>query len=512
LPCTKQGPFDSFSCGICAPSAIAHHYLPSRYPLIDTENVDAARLDMLGRIWDFSQHVPIQPPIIHNIEDNKLMTSAQSPKRELSIEVKCSRDKPQVLKVPDITQASTKKRSREEQPNEVKKPWYVEEGETDEEVPTFFKNILLGKAASAKTKKPPAKRPRTKLAKKSLRDSQSSMPKKRTFMPNPKDILTYDSTECEPSESSISSSDAVRHEPTSRVGRPRKPLLDRLTRPLPPVNGKKRYGCAGMGCQWKWVGRTSGRILSHACQCTFLSSKLRSAAANASRDNAPSAKHARSIAVQLQPNGAHPASKVVANPTSTHQTIEEPRCTLGQPTLDVIVGKSGRAQLKLALDPVIVKFICCNGIPPSVVDSDHWKQIFEIAKVRYTPVSRSTLEETQIPQEAAYVQHEQLKILRSHWNLTLTYDGGANKRHEPFYTAHVSIPPPKRKTFLVKTLDGSRVRHSADWLAQRLLKEVIDPIGRGHFGAASSDSTGNTKACRRMICATVPTVVDLPDP
>lgn len=106
------------------------------------------------------------------------MTSAQSPKRELSIEVKCSRDKPQVLKVPDITQASTKKRSREEQPNEVKKPWYVEEGETDEEVPTFFKNILLGKAASAKTKKPPAKRPRTKLAKKSLRDSQSSMPKK----------------------------------------------------------------------------------------------------------------------------------------------------------------------------------------------------------------------------------------------------------------------------------------------------------------------------------------------
>ncbi|KAH9910980.1 uncharacterized protein B0H18DRAFT_893769, partial [Fomitopsis serialis] len=42
--------------------------------------------------------------------------------------------------------------------------------------------------------------------------------------------------------------------------------------------------------------------------------------------------------------------------------------------------------------------------------------------------------------------------------------------------------------------------------------QVIDVIGRGRFSAASSDSTGNTKACWCYLCATIPTMVNLPDP
>lgn len=37
-------------------------------------------------------------------------------------------------------------------------------------------------------------------------------------------------------------------------------------------------------------------------------------------------------------------------------------------------------------------------------------------------------------------------------------------------------------------------------------------VGEGRFSAATSDSTGNTKLCRRLLCAAFPTLLNLPDP
>ncbi|KZT65980.1 hypothetical protein DAEQUDRAFT_813834 [Daedalea quercina L-15889] len=533
LPCARQGPLDTFSCGICAPNAIAHYYLPSRYPLVlvTPESVDISRLDALHCIWEYSQHT-IEPRMFATIDDSELLlrelkasdttgptkrrrtTSKSWPKKALGGN--------QLISGPTDEQPkpSARKRICIEGTAQGQVEGQRDNGEEsdDEEIEEFYGRILMGKAYDKMRKEHPAKRGRKSRTQK----CKTSDKAKRHFTPNPKDVLSEVGSTTE--DGSGEDLDIYVH-PASKLGRPRKPLLDQLTRPLPPVNGKKHYRCAGDRCAWTWAGRTSGRVLAHASRCMFLSSKLRLAASKASKENAPTAKLVAASEVLVDKASLAQASADTGSLLSrgtNMSTSTEASCgtqfdtqnilASGQTTLDVIVGQSGRTKLKLELDPVIVKFICCNGIPPKVVDCEYWKQIFTVPKTRYTPVSRSTLEETQIPQEAEYVRDEQLKFLRTQSNLTLTYDGGANKRHQSYYTAHVSTPLPTRRIFLVDVVAGSRVRHTADWLARRLIKQVIDRIGRGHFGAASSDSTGNTKACRRMLCATIPTMMDLPDP
>ncbi|KAH9911895.1 uncharacterized protein B0H18DRAFT_1127828 [Fomitopsis serialis] len=60
LPCMRQAPGDYFSCGICAPNAIAHYYLPDLHPLILPDMVDSARMVYLERIWKISQSSPVE--------------------------------------------------------------------------------------------------------------------------------------------------------------------------------------------------------------------------------------------------------------------------------------------------------------------------------------------------------------------------------------------------------------------------------------------------------------------
>lgn len=40
----------------------------------------------------------------------------------------------------------------------------------------------------------------------------------------------------------------------------------------------------------------------------------------------------------------------------------------------------------------------------------------------------------------------------------------------------------------------------------------MDTVGRSRFCAVSSDNTGNTRKGRRIICDTIKTILNLPDP
>ncbi|KAH9829607.1 ribonuclease H-like domain-containing protein, partial [Rhodofomes roseus] len=138
----------------------------------------------------------------------------------------------------------------------------------------------------------------------------------------------------------------------------------------------------------------------------------------------------------------------------------------------------------------------------------------------YKPVSSSTLAETQIPQEAERIRALQIELLKTKHNLTITYDGGANRRRESYYTIHVTTPAEAvvrpdgddgRRPFLIEAAAGLGFSHTGEWIAQQML-QVIRQIGEGRFAAVSSDSTGNTRTCRRFLCATIRTILDLRDP
>ncbi|TFY55990.1 hypothetical protein EVJ58_g7909 [Rhodofomes roseus] len=518
LACTQQGPDDMFSCGICAPNAIAHHYLPALHPLIAPDAVHCARMDLLNRELTYV-HKPIEPLMLPDFVDNDLGVKPKNSNEDISAEIVLEKPvktsdssphhEPPSPTGPAKPKTLPKKRIRVK--GTVKGSGDKSGGGLD-----WQTRLMLGKAADQlefDSDAPPlAKRPRKRKSKKksTAATAQNPTPSQRSFLPNPDDMISDATSPNDDSDDSDSSTGQP--SATAKTGRPRKPLLDRLTRLLSPVDGRKRYACAGKNCRQTWSGRTLGRVLGHASRCQLLSSARRMEAHKASSDDAPSARFERaavelgrraeagSVSGALMPNLARPSNTSTSTTTKTKQL-----------KLDLILGETSRGWLKAQLDPIVLKLVCCGGISPQIVDSQWWKKMWEIANNKYLPVSRSTLEETQIPQEAEYVRRKQIERLRTQNNLTLTYDGGANRRHQSFYTVHVTTAAPDRRAFLVDVIAGSRVSHTADWLSRKIVK-VIDLIGRGRFSAASSDSTGNTRLCRRRLCATIPTMFDIPDP
>ena len=235
--------------------------------------------------------------------------------------------------------------------------------------------------------------------------------------------------------------------PHAKTGRPCSSLLDRLTRPVTaPTKGRmKRYRCAGEKCPWTCSGRAAGRVLRHASQCLFLTTALRETACRASANDAPGSRLARLEAAHSDHTQTScPDSEVDHGPPAQSSsqvtaTIAKPRRQHEQIRLDF--GEAGRALLTAKLHHVIVRFICVHGIPPSVVDSVEWKEMWAVGNMRYRPVSASTLEETHIPQEAERVHQLTLAYLKTQTNLTISYDGGSNRRRESYYTIHIITSP-----------------------------------------------------------------------
>ena len=94
--------------------------------------------------------------------------------------------------------------------------------------------------------------------------------------------------------------------------------------------------------------------------------------------------------------------------------------------------------------------------------------MLRVANPKYDPISRTLLEGTYIPQTAELVRQRQLALLRNEINLTITFDGGSNRRHQSFYTVHVTTAD--RRTYLIEAYAGSGVSHTAEWIKGLLFR------------------------------------------
>ena len=129
-----------------------------------------------------------------------------------------------------------------------------------------------------------------------------------------------------------------------------------------------------------------------------------------------------------------------------------------QASLHTTAKAEGCRQLHTRLDDAIVKLICVAGIPPRVADLPEWKEAWSIAAPSYTPASKSKLENSHIPSQAADVCEQQLQFLQNLDNLTISFDGGCLNSTQSNLTVHVITED--RQVYFFEGRDSTGFSHT----------------------------------------------------
>jgi len=114
----------------------------------------------------------------------------------------------------------------------------------------------------------------------------------------------------------------------------------------------------------------------------------------------------------------------------------------------------------------LMKCIVCCGIPPTVVDSNEWKEMLAALNPFYQPPSSTTLTERLIVNEAAKITAAVDKLLSTCRNLTITFDGGKIRRPKSTYSVHVTTAT--RRAFCMDLDDASQLSHTANYILEVL--------------------------------------------
>ncbi|TDL14241.1 hypothetical protein BD410DRAFT_734381 [Rickenella mellea] len=296
---------------------------------------------------------------------------------------------------------------------------------------------------------------------------------------------------------------------TGAKGRPRDEDLDKICKEVynEANPAKPRWGCVGEGCGWLQTNRNRARMLKHANRCTYLSPRLKMFAAKMSGSNSLGkqvAKIEAGATIREVKDGGTEVEDVGPNTRQLAKHGGKHGSFIAQS-----FKASTAVETQIKLDFAVILFLCCAGIPPSITSRPEWKNLWKIANSSYHPQSCDTIVDREIPAEAANVRLLQLKHLQTQTNLTITFDGGGTRRKQSFYTVHITTDD--RRVFFVEGHCGDNASHTIEWLVDMLL-EIMDRVGRERFAGVCSDSTGNTKGCRRELCRLVPTLINLPDP
>ncbi|KAJ7023185.1 ribonuclease H-like domain-containing protein [Mycena alexandri] len=255
-------------------------------------------------------------------------------------------------------------------------------------------------------------------------------------------------------------------------GKPKLAILDQLTILCRTKStGKARFRCSGDGCQTSWAApRQSGRVLSHAVDCRFLSAELKEEALENNSDNSLGAKVAKAAASSAK----------------------------------------ARDERHIKTNHLVLELLCDASIAPKVVDNKRFRNLVNHLEGDNGIHVSTTFSANHIPAEAARVTIASYALLRTCHNLTIGFDGGTIRKGQSIYTVHITTPD-DREPYFVKGDVASGVSHTGEHIRDVLLS-VIDKVGRDRFAAIGSDSTGNTKLGRELVVDIIPTMLITPDP
>ncbi|KAG1744577.1 uncharacterized protein EDB91DRAFT_1246697 [Suillus paluster] len=249
----------------------------------------------------------------------------------------------------------------------------------------------------------------------------------------------------------------------------------------------QHFWCLGKGCDYSLgYPQNLACCLKHAATCSKVDDSLRQAASQYLGGESVSAK----LDIALKASGSQQLQVPAPNPALGDEQKAEIIPT--KPTMiELDFGNAGWKVLGLHMDLAIVKLICTAALPPHIADYKEWKDLFVIANKSYHPSSGSIIADSHIPKEAAHVRVLVIEFLNSHFNLTVSFDGGGTE-----------MPAVSEENS-----DESHTGKLLTWMVLR----AIDLIGRNHFVGITSNNTGNTRVARQLLCADIKTLIQVPD-
>lgn len=230
-----------------------------------------------------------------------------------------------------------------------------------------------------------------------------------------------------------------------------------------------RCAAAQYGCDQTWAGRATKRVYPHSVQCMKLDlvdptirDKIRNVMSDGSLSECVAAAEKRDGEVlqqqhlkrsRTEPNVSSSASSAKPGPTKLLETAR----------------KVGKEALKDQIDLAALKLICVRGVPPSIVSSEEWKNMWKHGNPRYTPGTVDELTEIQIPNEAAHIMKLVFGELQDCEYLTITFDGNTTRGAESVYTIHVITPD--RRVYLIEGDQSTAQSHTG-----RKICEILSAV------------------------------------
>ena len=171
-----------------------------------------------------------------------------------------------------------------------------------------------------------------------------------------------------------------------------------------------------------------------------------------------------SQAVTVAPSDLEPSKgDIVAHQNKTSKS-QKPATKF-----EIDITRTGAEQLTERVNHAIVKLLCVCGVPPTIVDSDEWKNLMHTLNPRYRLTPSTQFVEKFIPREAAHVRQLMAERLQKHDNLTLTFDGNSTRNADSIYLVHYTTPD-DRRSYLVHGYKGSDERHTREWVKGIIVK------------------------------------------
>ncbi|KAJ7142789.1 hypothetical protein C8R44DRAFT_726119 [Mycena epipterygia] len=414
LLCTRQR--DSWNCGLYAPNALAHKFLPDAHPLISSDFVlgDVGRMEMLQRII-LKFHETSLPSVkaLPSFLTQNLTEYSKTPPSE-----RYSRSPS-----PPITPPPHDGLSRAMDPLSQAAQLALEsDAESTPPLAPIFKRVPTKPVRPKKTvtkvadkAKKSAKQPSAKV-KKELKAAEWKKQEEKALAAMPSDV----------------SDDEEGQE--SATGRPRSLIMDQLTIEVKSDTHTKVSLCGPRL-------RQNFHAPAHSKRCIKLTSKQRQFASKASADTSPGAR-AEMLSKGLPAADLEPADQTVA-----------------------FFGAAGAKQMRehwaAMLDLAIVKLFAAAGLPPRLADYPEYKEVLRLAVLagpHYVPAGRTILMDNHIMSEQERVRGLQIAFLQTQTRLAVSFDGGDLISGEYFYTVHANTA--EGRSFLLEVSEVDKVVES----------------------------------------------------
>ncbi|KAF8496634.1 hypothetical protein JB92DRAFT_2834574 [Gautieria morchelliformis] len=165
----------------------------------------------------------------------------------------------------------------------------------------------------------------------------------------------------------------------------------------------------------------------------------------------------------------------------------------------------------LKINQAVLNLICGTGIPPTIIDTDEWKNVVSAIDKTATTYGSTSFVDMYIPGKVGRITEEDIQVLSTVENLTISYDGSTTKAVESIYTIHVTTPR-HRQTDLIEGNEASGMSHSGPQISNKLFKTFEGHGSHWHekLSGISSDSTGNTELVCEIVAKAIPWVINLP--